>query len=240
MLTGIFIERDVFCSNCVYRRKANNMAERISIVVVDDHPLFREGVVTTLVESGLFDVVAQAGSKEEAIIQAEKHLPDLMLLDVSMPGGGIETATEISSRVPVIKIIMLTVSEQEHDVQAALKAQARGYILKGVASEDLISILQDIHNGDSYISPNLAVNLLMRSSEKPKRDSPEDFDLNDRERQILEKLAIGMSNKEIADDIYLSEKTVKHYMTNIMHKLHVSNRVQAAIKAYEMSKYPNR
>ncbi|WP_113954535.1 response regulator [Arenicella xantha] len=216
------------------------MAERISIVVVDDHPLFREGVVTTLVESGLFDVVAQAGSKEEAIIQAEKHLPDLMLLDVSMPGGGIETATEISSRVPVIKIIMLTVSEQEHDVQAALKAQARGYILKGVASEDLISILQDIHNGDSYISPNLAVNLLMRSSEKPKRDSPEDFDLNDRERQILEKLAIGMSNKEIADDIYLSEKTVKHYMTNIMHKLHVSNRVQAAIKAYEMSKYPNR
>lgn len=216
------------------------MQERISIVVVDDHPLFREGVVTTLVESGYFDVVAQAGSKEEAIIKAEKHLPDLMLLDVSMPGGGIETASEISTRVPVIKIIMLTVSEQEQDVQAALKAQARGYILKGVASEDLISILQDIHNGDSYISPNLAVNLLMRSSEKPKKDSPEDFDLNDRERQILEKLAIGMSNKEIADDIYLSEKTVKHYMTNIMHKLHVSNRVQAAIKAYEMSRYPNR
>lgn len=216
--------------------RRTSMSDRIRIVVVDDHPLFREGVVTTLAESGYFDVVAQAGSKEEAIIQAEKHIPDLMLLDVSMPGGGIETASEISARVPVIKIIMLTVSEQEHDVQAALKAQARGYILKGVASEELISILRDIHNGDSYISPNLAVNILMRSSEQPKPDSPDDFDLNERERQILEKLAIGMSNKEIADDIFLSEKTVKHYMTNIMHKLHVSNRVQAAIKAYEMSK----
>jgi len=212
------------------------MSELISIIVVDDHPLFREGVVTTLVESGYFDVVAQAGDKDTAVKLAEKHLPDLMLLDVSMPGGGIETAAEISDRVPIIKVIMLTVSEQEHDVQAALKAQARGYALKGVASEELVQILRDIYNGDSYISPNLAVNLLMRSSEETKPDSPEDFDLSDRERQILEKLAIGMSNREIADDIYLSEKTVKHYMTNIMHKLHVSNRVQAAIKAYEMGK----
>ncbi|MBT8113933.1 MAG: response regulator transcription factor, partial [Arenicella sp.] len=159
------------------------------------------------------------------------------LLDVSMPGGGIETADLISKRVPIVKIIMLTVSEQEQDVQAALKAQARGYVLKGVASEELIQILQDIHRGDSYISPNLAVNLLMRSSDDAARQpSPDDFDLNDRERQILEKLASGLSNRDIADDICLSEKTVKHYMTNIMHKLHVSNRVQAAIKAWEMGR----
>lgn len=213
-------------------------SELISIIVVDDHPLFREGVVTTLQESGYFDVVAQAGNKDEAVRLAEELLPDLMLLDVSMPGGGIETAHEISVKVPITKVIMLTVSEQEHDVQAALKANARGYILKGVASDELISILSDISRGQSYISPNLAINLLMRSSEdeyKNKKTS-EDFDLNDRERQILEKLAIGMSNREIADDIHLSEKTVKHYMTNIMNKLHVSNRVQAAIKAYEMSK----
>lgn len=213
------------------------MSELISIVVVDDHPLFREGVVSTLLESGVFDVVAQAGTLEDAIKEAEKHLPDLMLLDVSMPGGGIETARQISKRVPVVKLIMLTVSEHEEDVQAALRAQARGYVLKGVASEELISILKDIHNGDSYISPNLAANLLMRGSDKSKTgDQIEDFDLSTRERQILEKLSNGMSNREIADDIYLSEKTVKHYMTNIMHKLHVSNRVQAAIKAYEMSK----
>lgn len=212
------------------------MSERISIIVVDDHPLFREGVVTTLLESGQFDVVAQAGTKDDAVRLAEALLPDLMLLDVSMPGGGIEAAHEISVKVPIIKLIMLTVSEQEHDVQAALKAQARGYILKGVASDELISILRDISLGESYISPNLAINLLMRSSEDAQKKTAEDFDLNDRERQILEKLAVGMSNREIADDIHLSEKTVKHYMTNIMNKLHVSNRVQAAIKAYEMGK----
>ncbi len=152
------------------------MSNLITIIVVDDHPLFREGVVTTLQESGFFDVVAQAGTQEDAIREAEKHLPDLMLLDVSMPGGGIETAEEITKRVPVVKIIMLTVSEQEEDVQAALRAQARGYVLKGVASDDLISILRDINNGDSYISPNLAANLLMRGSStvteaEPKKNS---------------------------------------------------------------------
>ena len=204
---------------------------------MDDHPLFREGVVTTLLDSGYFDVVAQASSNEEAIIHAEKHMPDIMLLDINMPGGGIETANTISKLTPIVKIIILTVSEEQADVQAALQAQAQGYVLKGVASEDLISILRDVHQGGSYISPNLAANILMRGEEKKSRDAKiEDFDLNDRERQILEKLAIGMSNREIATDVYLSEKTVKHYMTNIMHKLHVSNRVQAAIKAYEMSR----
>ena len=212
------------------------MSEKISIIVVDDHPLFREGVVTTLMESGNFSVVAQAGNSEDAIMLAEKHLPDLMLIDVSMPGGGIETAHQISIKMPVVKLVMLTVSEQEQDVQAALQAQARGYVLKGVASNELISILQDIHHGDSYISPHLAANLLTHSAQRASKNTLEDFDLNDRERQILEKLASGMSNREIADDIHLSEKTVKHYMTNIMHKLRVSNRVQAAIKAYEMSK----
>ena len=212
------------------------MSDLISIIVVDDHPLFREGVVMTLLESGKFDVVAQAGSKDDALRAAERHMPDLMLVDVSMPGGGIETAAELAERTPAIKVIMLTVSEQEKDVQAALKAQARGYILKGVASEDLITILTDINKGDSYISPNLAANLLMRNSEGDQKETPDDFILNDREKQILEKLAVGMSNRDIAIDICLSEKTVKHYMTNIMNKLHVSNRVQAAIKAYEMSR----
>ena len=211
-----------------------SLDERITIIVVDDHPLFREGVVTTLLESGIFDVVDQASAKDEAIIKAQKHLPDLMLLDVSMPGGGIETANEITRLVPMVKIVMLTVSEQDQDVQSALKAQARGYVLKGVASEELLRILREIHMGNSYIPSNLAANLLMRDSES--KDSPEEFDLNDRERQILEKLAAGMSNREIAEQVFLSEKTIKHYMTNIMHKLHVSNRVQAAIKAYEMTR----
>ena len=211
------------------------MSDLISIIVVDDHPLFREGVVMTLLDSGKFNVIAQAGSKDEAIRLAELHLPDLMLVDVSMPGGGIETAAELAERVPVVKVIMLTVSEQAKDVQAALTAQARGYVLKGVASDDLINILTGIYNGDSYIPPNLAANLLMRNDENTKEETFDDFDLNDREKQVLEKLAVGMSNREIALDICLSEKTVKHYMTNIMNKLHVSNRVQAALKAHKMT-----
>lgn len=212
------------------------MSDLISIIVVDDHPLFREGVVMSLLESGQFDVVAQAGSKDEAVRAAEEHLPDLMLVDVSMPGGGIETAAELAERVPVVKVVMLTVSEQAKDVQAALNAHAKGYVLKGVASVDLVKILTGINNGDSYISPNLAANLLMRSDESNDEETVDDFDLNDREKQILEKLSVGMSNRDIAVDISLSEKTVKHYMTNIMNKLHVSNRVQAALKAHEMTK----
>ena len=213
------------------------MSELISIIVVDDHPLLREGVVLSLIDSGYFDVVAQTDSKDRAIELALKHMPDLMLLDVSMPGGGIETAEEITRLAPVIKITMLTVSEEQHDVQAAMQANVQGYVLKGIASAQLISVLRDVHQGGSYISPNLAANILMRGNDKDKKSSSvDDFDLNDRERQILEKLASGMSNRDIANDIYLSEKTVKHYMTNIMHKLRVSNRVQAAIKAYEMNR----
>ena len=212
------------------------MSDLISIIVVDDHPLFREGVVMSLLESGQFDVVAQAGSKDEAVRAAEEHLPDLMLVDVSMPGGGIETAAELAEKVPVVKVVMLTVSEQAKDVQAALNAHAKGYVLKGVASTELVKILTSINNGDSYISPNLAANLLMRSDESSDEETVDDFDLNDREKQILEKLSVGMSNRDIAVDISLSEKTVKHYMTNIMNKLHVSNRVQAALKAHEMTK----
>lgn len=211
------------------------MSDLISIIVVDDHPLFREGVVMSLLESGKFNVVAQAASKDEAVRAAEMHLPDLMLVDVSMPGGGIETAAELAEKVPVVKVVMLTVSEQAKDVQAALSAHARGYVLKGVDSDDLVNILIGIHNGESYISPNLAANLLMRSDENKKEETVDDFDLNGREKQILEKLAVGMSNRDIAEDINLSEKTVKHYMTNIMNKLHVSNRVQAALKAHKMS-----
>ena len=204
--------------------------------MVDDHPLFREGVVTSLLDSGYFNVVAQAGTREDALIQAQKHMPDLMLLDVSMPGGGIETANEIAGIAPIIKIVMLTVSEQEQDVQAALKAQAQGYVLKGVGSDDLIQILRDVFNGDSYIPPKLAANILKQGETKKNEEEIDEFDLSERERQILHKLASGLSNREIADDIFLSEKTVKHYMTNIMHKLRVNNRVQAAIKAYEMNK----
>ncbi len=210
------------------------MPDRIQVAVVDDHPLLREGVANTLSASPNIEVVGQGETAEDAIRLAGDLLPDILLLDISMKGGGINAAREISAAYPVVKIVMLTVSEREEDVAASLKAGARGYILKGVTARDLVTAVQSIHAGESYVTPTLAANLLLEWQEgQGDIDFPTSpFDeLTERERQILELLATGCSNKEIARDLDLSEKTVKHYMTNILQKLQVRNRVEAALMA---------
>ena len=123
------------------------MSELIKTIVVDDHPLFREGVVRSLLESGCFDVVAQSDSHDDALEKVTRHKPDIVLLDISLPGGGIETASEIADCAPHTKVIMLTVSEAADDVQGALSAHAKGYVLKGVSSKELVEILQKINSG---------------------------------------------------------------------------------------------
>jgi len=216
------------------------MSEINRIVVIDDHPIWREGVVTTLNDSPDFDVVGQGENADQAVKLVAELLPDLVLLDVSMPGGGIEAAQKINSTYPVVTIVMLTVSESEDDVRAALKSHARGYILKGVGGSELVRIVRQICSGDTYITPSLATSLLVESSESNSVQNDAVLNLpellSERERQILEKLSIGLSNKEIAEKTHLSEKTVKHYMTNIMQKLQVRNRVQAALIAHELLK----
>ena len=210
------------------------MPDRIQVAVVDDHPLFREGVANTLSASPNIEVVGQGETAEDAIRLAGDLLPDILLLDISMKGGGINAAREISAAYPVVKLVMLTVSEREEDVAASLKAGVRGYILKGVTARDLVTAVQSIHKGESYVTPTLAANLLLEWREgQGGMDFPiTPFDeLTERERQILELLATGCSNKEIARDLDLSEKTVKHYMTNILQKLQVRNRVEAALLA---------
>jgi DNA-binding NarL/FixJ family response regulator len=208
------------------------MPDRIQVVVVDDHPLLREGVANTLSANPNIEVVGQGETAEDAIRLAGDLLPDILLLDISMKGGGINAAREISAAYPVVKIVMLTVSEREEDVAASLKAGARGYILKGVTARDLVTAVQSIHAGESYVTPTLAANLLLGWREGPDGmgipTTPFD-ELTERERQILELLATGCSNKEIARELDLSEKTVKHYMTNILQKLQVRNRVEAAL-----------
>jgi len=159
----------------------------------------------------------------------------VMLLDVSMPGGGVQAVREIARSFPVVKVVMLTVSEHEDDVTASLRAGARGYILKGVAARELISILRSVAAGDVYVTPSLAATLLFELSGATATSarsplSPLD-ELTERERQILERVAAGDSNKEIASALQLSEKTVKHHMTNILQKLQVRNRVEAALMA---------
>ncbi len=153
-----------------------------------------------------------------------------------MPGSGIEAARQISQLKFPPRIIMLTVSESEDDIMAALKAGAHGYVLKGVNAEELVSVVRSVHDGQSYIPPSLAAQVLMAMSE-PKSKKPASDDLIDtlssRETDILKLVAMGKSNKEVGLELDLQEKTVKHYMTIILQKLQVKNRVEAAIRAQE-------
>lgn len=206
----------------------------IQIAVIDDHPLFREGVAATLAASPDIEVIGQGASAEEAIRIARDLLPDVLLLDISMEGGGIAAAQRIAAAYPIVKIVMLTASEREEDVLGSLKAGARGYILKGVTARELVRAVENVHAGESYVTPKLAASLLLEMREPNEADAkePEPLDeLTDRETQILERLSAGMTNKEIALDLGLREKTVKHYMTNILQKLQVRNRVEAALIA---------
>jgi len=211
---------------------ADRATPPIRIVIADDHPLCRDGVAMTLDESGEFTVVSQGASADEAVALVDRGNPDMVLLDISMPGGGIEAARRISAGAPGTRIVMLTVSEAEEDVMEALKAGASGYVLKGVGGDELISTLRDIVAGQSYVSPSLAARLLS-AMRTPKAPKPEDAleELNEREVNILQLVSQGLSNKEVGRALDLQEKTIKHYMTSILRKLHVRNRVEAAILA---------
>jgi DNA-binding NarL/FixJ family response regulator len=209
------------------------MNEPLQIAIIDDHPLFREGVAHTLGAQPDFEIVGEGESADDAVRIAGEKLPDVMLLDVSMPGGGISAVRQIASAFPVVKIVMLTVSEQEEDVTAALRAGARAYVLKGVAARELVRILRSVASGEVYVTPTLAANVLVEltgGAGARHASSPLD-ELTERERQIVELVAGGDSNKEIAAQLHLSEKTVKHHMTNILQKLQVRNRVEAALLA---------
>lgn len=213
--------------------------DKIRLVIVDDHPIFREGVASILGSEPDIEIVGQGVTADEAIRLTRELLPDIILLDVNMPGGGLKAAVTIANAFPVVKIIMLTGSSEEDDVINALKAGAQAYVLKGVAARELNGIVHSVYMGEGYVSPSLAANLLseITSSHRQPQSTKDDFDeLTEREQQILELIAIGTSNKEIGQKLFLTEKTIKHYVTNILQKLHVRNRVQAALLAQEKTR----
>ncbi len=215
------------------------MAERIRIAVVDDHPILRAGVVRTLVDEKDFEVIGEGGSADEAVAIAQQALPDLMLLDMNMPGTGPAAVEKISLLCPAVKVVMLTVQEDYESVTTALKLGARGYVLKGVGASELVSILRDVHEGGSYVSPSLAAKLLSDFDEsEPEADGANGSldSLTAREEQILRLLGQGLSNKEIGVRLDLKEKTVKHYVTNILQKLQLRNRVEAALMLQRQTK----
>ena len=206
------------------------------MVVVDDDPLFRAGVTHTLNSDSGFMVVGEGSNGEDAIRLARDLLPDIIMLGISPSGGGVEAVQSIVATCPVVKIAMLTVSERENDVIRSLQAGARAYILKGIGGPRLIEVMRDLYDGDSYVSPGLAAQLLSeikRHSPRPGASKIPFPTLTVREKQVLERVAKGLSNKAIGLDLDIHEKTVKYYMTNVLKKLHVRNRVQAALLAKE-------
>lgn len=213
--------------------------DRLRVVIVDDHALFREGLAGILGAEADIEVIGQGGTAQEAVRLVNELLPEIIMLDIDMPGGGLEAARVIANESPVTKIVILTASEADDHLIAALKIGARAFILKGVAARELLRILRAVAAGESYVPPALAASLLLEIHEpkKPGHKEAGDLlqDLTERERDILQYLAKGLSNKEIGEKLFLSEKTVKHYMTNILQKLQVRNRVEAALMAQKSS-----
>jgi len=208
------------------------MTAQIRIAVVDDHPLLREGVVGTLRAAGL-DVVGVGASAADAVRIAAENAPQVMLLDISMPGGGVEAARAIAKAHSGIRTIVLTVSEREDDVIAAMEAGARAYILKGVGGPELLATIRAVSRGETYIAPQIAARVLNKMQRRVNGGASKakavESELTLREEQIMDQVAKGLTNKEIALKFSLSEKTVKHYMTSVMQKLQVRNRVQAVL-----------
>lgn len=206
------------------------MSEPIRILVADDHPLFRDGVVHSLASEPDFAIVGQAANGEEALRLARDLLPDVVLLDIGMPGwGGLVTAEKITTACPATRIVMLTVAEDEDKLLAAFKAGARGYVLKGVSARELAGVVRAAAQGEVYVSPSLAAGILVAHTRGRPADPLEE--LTERELEILQLVGKGLTNREIGERLHLSEKTVKHYITNILQKLQVRSRVEAALLA---------
>ncbi|HEY4136576.1 MAG TPA: response regulator transcription factor [Alphaproteobacteria bacterium] len=215
--------------------------DRIRIVVVDDHPMFREGVIHTLAAQEDMVVVAEGATAEDAVRLAACNLPDVLLLDLNLDGDAMKAVERITAESPSVNVLMLTVVADEECVSAAMRRGARGYILKGVSGSELAGSVRTVSQGELCLSPALAAHLLRRLYLRPDEkgfQANRFSQLTEREQQILTLLSQALSNKEIALRIKLTEKTVKHYLTSILKKLHVKNRVEAALLASHRASVP--
>jgi two-component system nitrate/nitrite response regulator NarL len=209
------------------------MKEDIRVCVVDKHPLFRDGVILALNSQADIEIVGHGSSIEDAVRLVQEHAPDVMVIDAGTLGRSMEAAEAILQQDSRIGILFLADTAEEEHVYAALKRGVRGYILKGASRAELLQAVLVLGQGQSFIAPGLAAKLLMRSGTghyvELKASSPNLPHLTPRERQILSILVQGRSNKEIGNSLDLSEKTIKHHLTNILQKLRVRNRVEAAL-----------
>jgi DNA-binding NarL/FixJ family response regulator len=211
------------------------MADPIRLLLADDHTLFRQLLRGALADQPRFTIVGEAQDSAEAIRQAQALKPDIVLMDLHMPGGGgVEATRVLRAQVPDIQVVVVTASEDEDDLVAALRAGARGYFLKSASLEQLIQSLETIAQGQAALTPEVTTKLLSHlSKDEPSTSAPRPGDaaLNERELEILRLVAEGASNRLIANQLYLSENTVRTYLAHILEKLGLENRVQAAAYA---------
>jgi len=209
------------------------MVETLRILVAEDHPLFRKGMVSLLSSVPEFEVIGEAATGEEAVARASELQPDAILMDLQMPGmGGMEATRRILQESPSVRVLVVTLLEDDDSVFMALRAGARGYILKDADEEEMVGAIRAVGRGEAIFSPNVAERVLafFASPKAPPQVFPT---LTDREREILNLIAQGHPNPSIAKQLHLSTKTVGNYVSNIFTKLQVADRAQAIIRARE-------
>jgi DNA-binding NarL/FixJ family response regulator len=207
--------------------------EIINVILVDDHEVVRLGLLTLLEDLPWVRVVAEAGSAEEAIQKSAAHQPDVVVMDIRMPGGsGLEACREITRRLPETKVVMLTSFMDDELIFQAIQAGASGYVLKQVGNESLIDALAAVRRGEALLDPAVTQRVLKRVREtETEREAAAFKELSDREMEVLAQVAKGKSNGEIAADLSLSEKTVRNHVSTILAKLGLTNRIEAATYA---------
>ena len=208
----------------------------IRVVIADDQAVFRRGLDVILGLEDDIEVVAEANNGEDAVAKAVEHAPDVVLMDVRMPAlTGIQAAGRIRAALPSAKILMLTVSDEEDDLYEAIKAGANGYLLKEVSGEEVADDIRAVAAGQSLISPSMASKLLTEFSALARRASAQSQlpapVLTARELEVLKLVAKGLSNRDVAEQLYISENTVKNHVRNILEKLHLHSRMEAVMYA---------
>ncbi len=207
-----------------------NPPDRIAVMIVDDHAIVRQGLRTYLDLQPDLEVVGEASNGQEAVLVARDTLPDVVLMDLVMPNGnGVDATRAITTMSPSTRVIVLTSFSEDEQVFASIKAGAQGYLMKDVLPQDLVRAIRTVHSGEAQLDPEIA-RKLMQEFTNPQPTTPK-HDLTEREMEVLRLIAHGKSNKEIAEDLVLSEKTVKTHVSNILQKLHLSDRTQAAVYA---------
>lgn len=210
------------------------MTELVKLLVVDDHTLFREGVVALLNSVPEIDVVGMAEDGQQAVELAAKVQPDVILMDIQMPKiNGIAATRQIINDHPDMGVIVLTMFEDDDSVFAAMRAGARGYILKGADQEDMLRAIRAVARGEALFGPSIAERLKNYLAPQASAKNEAFPELTQRELEILELIAQGMSNSEISENLVIAVKTVRNHVSNIFNKLQVADRVQAVIRARE-------